>query len=327
MTWASYGISIILFASVIMEYRLKYIDKDGRTIDHKRTRRLVLGIAILSIFAQQGVTEIKDRTRSKATAVLRGKIDTANTNIAKLLIHQSELLSALSTNQAIDPKLRVEILEHSRAVELVSADISELEQWKTDFRNEQAARKQREDAGKLKHQISLAEQGAAAQGRVDRTWKRANQFYDFIVRTLQETVHGIAKGKGDKVFSDYAGLPAATIGDKPIHVASITTGTNLGWFFKVSAEAIPRRDGAEVWLRIYGSCTNHADSVLYQTMLRSAEIPGNPGTTNVTIESHLVLAPTRSDFSESINLEKYQTNVVAWVRRFIAAHAIRCDSQ
>jgi len=327
MTWLSYGISIVLLASFILEHRLKYIAKDGRTIDHKRTRRIVFGIGIFSILAQQGVTELKDRRRSKADVVLRGKVDIANTNIGKLLTHQSELLAALSTNNAIDPNLRVEILEHSRAVELVSADISELEQWKTDFKNEHAASKQREDAARLKNKISLTEQGVAAQGRVERTWKRAKQFYDFIIRTLQEALYGIAKRNGDKVFSDYAGLPKAPIGDKPVHVASMTTGTNLGWRFEVSADASPRSDGAEVWLRVVGSCTNHADSILYQTMFRSSEILGMPGATNVNIESHLCLTPTHVDFSQAINLETYPTNAVAWVHRFIAAQAIRCDSQ
>jgi len=327
MTWLPYAISIVLLLSVVFEYRLKYIDKDGRTIDHKRTRRIVLGIAIFSILAQQGVTGMKDHRRSKADAVLRGKVDTANTNIGNLLTHQSELLSAISTNNAIDPKLRVEILEHSRAVEVVSADVSELEQWKTDFRNEEAARKQREDAARLKHEILLTEQGVAARGRVERTWKRANQLYDFIIRTLQEAVHGAAKAKGEKVFSDYAGLPLAPIGDKSVHVAGITTGTNLAWRFEVSAEGIPSSDGAEVWLRVYGFCTNHTDSILYQTRFRSSEIPGPPGATNVYIESYLLLTPTHSDFSGSINLETYQTNALAWVRRFIAAHAIRCESR
>jgi len=327
MTWLYYGISFVLLVSVIFEYRLKYIAKDGRTIEHKRTRRIVFGIAILSILAQQCVTGIKDHRKSKADALLRGKVDTATTNIEKLLIHQSELLSALSTNTAIDPRLRVEILEHSRAVELVSADISELEQWKTDFKNEQAARKQGEDAARLKHEILLTEQGVAAQGRVERTWKRANQLYDFIIRTLQEAVHGAAKAKGEKVFSDYAGLPLAPIGDKSVHIAGITTGTNLGWRFEVSAEAIPNGDGAEVWLRVYGFCTNHTDSILYQTRFRSSEIPAPPGATNVYIESYLLLTPTHSDFSGSMNLETYQTNTLAWVRRFIAAHAIRCESR
>ena len=205
--------------------------------------------------------------------------------------------------------------------------MSELEQWKTDLKNEQAVGKQKEDAARLKHEIALAEQGAAAKGRVDRTWKRATQYYDFILRTLQETVQGIAKQKGDKVFSDYAGLPAAPFGDKSSHVASITTGTNLGWSFEVSAEGIPRGDGAEVWLRVWGSCTNHADRVLYQTMCRSSEAPGNPGTTNVNVESYLFLNPNHADFFQSANLETYQTNALAWVRRFIAAHAIRCDSR
>ena len=36
MTWLPYGILVVGLASVIFEYRLKYIDKDGRTIDHKR---------------------------------------------------------------------------------------------------------------------------------------------------------------------------------------------------------------------------------------------------------------------------------------------------
>ena len=179
----------------------------------------------------------------------------------------------------------------------------------------------------MKYQVFLAEQGAAAQGRVDRTWKRATQFYDFIIRTLQATVQDIAKGRGEKVFSDYIGLPPASVAGKSIRVATITTGTNLGWSFEISAEAIPRGDGAEVWLRVYASCTNHVGTILYNTMFRSSELAGNPGTTNVNVESHLMVAPTHSAFSESINLETYQTNALAWVRRFIAAHAIKCDSQ
>jgi hypothetical protein len=324
MTWLSYGFSIVLLASVIFEYRLKHIDKDGRTIAHKRARRIVLAIAILSILAQQGIAGIKDQRKLKDEAVLRGKVDTANTNIGKLLEHQSRLLMALGTNVAIDPKLRVEILEHSRAVELVSADVSELEQWKTDFKNEQAVERQKKDAEKLRHQISVAEQDAAAKGRVERAWKRSAQLFDFTVRTLQETVRGIAEAKRDKVFTDYVTLPTAPVGDKSVHVASITTGTNLGWSFKISADAIARSHGAEVWLRVQGSCTNRAP-ISYHTMLR-VTVP-EPGTTSIDVQSYLWLVPNHPDFSQSFNLEAYQTNTVAWVRRFIAAHAIECDKR
>jgi hypothetical protein len=317
MTWLSYGVSLLLLALVIGEYCLAHVAYDRRTTAHKRTRTIVFTMALVSIVAQQVIAKVEDRSRSKGEAELRAKVDSANTNIGKLLSHQSELLAALGTNSSIPAKLRVEILDHTRAVELVSADVSELEQWKTDFKNEQAAAKQKEDVAKLKHQISVAEQGAAAQGRVDQTWKRATQFYDFIIRTLQETVQGIAKGKGDKVFSDYAGLPPLPMGDKGAHIANITTGTNLGWFFKVSAEGISRPSGAEVWLRVYGSCTNRAERVIYQTVVNSSE----------NVESHLMLTPTHAAFSQTFSLEAYQTNAIAWVRRFIAAHAIRCDSR
>jgi hypothetical protein len=317
MMWLSYGVSLLLLALVIFEYRLAHIAHDRRTTMHKRTRTIVFTLALVSIVAQQVIAKVEDRGRSKGEAELRAKVDSANTNIGKLLSHQSELLAALGTNSSIPAKLRVEILDHTRAVELVSADVSDLEQWKTDFKNEQAAAKQKQDVSRLKHQISLAEQRAAAQGQVDHAWKRATQLYDFIIRTLQETVQGIAKRKGDKVFSNYTGLPAAPFGDKAVHVASITTGTNLGWFFEVSAEGIPRGVAAEVWLRVYGSCTNRAERVLYQTMVNFSE----------NVDSHLMLTPTHADFSQTFNLETYQTNAIAWVRRFIAAHAIRCESQ
>lgn len=316
MTWPSYVVSVFLLIAVISEYCLAHIAHDRRTRAHKRARRIVLTVALLSIAGQHVIGEVEDRRRSEGEAELRS-------DVRKLLTHQSELLAAITTNSSIPAKLRLEILQHSRAVELVSADVSDLERWKMDFKNERAAEKQQQDAAILKHQIMLAEQSSAAQGRIDQTWKGATQFYDFIIRTLQEAVHGIAKGKGDKVFSDYAGLPTAPIGDKQFHVASIATGTNLGWSFEISAEGISRNNAAEVWLRVFGSCTNRAGRVLYQTMVSS---PGNPGTTNLSASSHLMLTPRHVDFSQSIDLGAYQTNVMAWVRRFIAAHAIHCDS-
>lgn len=328
MIWLSHGIAAIVLLSVIFEYKLKYIDKDGRTVDHKRTRLIVLCIAILSILIQQVMATLEDSKRANAEAEFRNKVDIANTNIAKLGVQYSEMLVALSTNNAVDSKLRVEILEHSRAVELISSEISELERWKTDFRNQQSAAKRKQDAGRLRHQILLEEQRAAAKDRIDFTWKRSGQVFDFLIRTLQETIQSVAKPTGEKVFADYAGLPAAPFGDGSTHVASITTGTNLGWSFKISAEGIPRTRGAEVWLRVYGSCTNGANQVVYMTKIESSGAPENPQTPNLNAESHLWFTEkTHPEFSESIDLGSYQTNILACVRRFIAAHAIRCENQ
>jgi hypothetical protein len=281
--------------------------------------------------AQQGIAEIKDRRRSKAEAELRGKVDTANTNITKLLIHQSELLAALSTNNAIDPKLRVEILEHSRAVELASMDGSVLEGWKTNLKNEQAAAKQKEEVARLKDEISLAEETVAKQERFDRTRRRAIQYYDFMIRTLQTTVQDIAKSRGEKVFSDYRGLPVIPVGcNGNTHVATITTGTNLGWWFDLSACGGGTSVDAFVWLYVQGYCSNRLDKnqyTGYYTKFTSSETLGNPGSTNVTAESYLYLTPTHCDFRQRVNVDGYETNILAWVHRFVAAHAIRCDGR
>jgi hypothetical protein len=317
MMWLSYGLSSLLAASVVFGYRLAHVDRDRRTKAHKRTRIIVLIIALATIVAQQIVKEVETRMRSKGETALRGKVDA-------LITQNRDLLTALSTNTAISPQLRAEILEHSRAVELVSDDVSELEKWKTDFKNEQAAAKRKLDATKLKQQIAGAEHAAMLQRRVDQTWKHATQLYDFIIRTLQQSVQSTAKTKGDKVFSDYAGLPPAPPSGKQINIASITTGTNFGWSFQISAEALPRNDSTEVWLRVFGSCTNLSDRVAYVTMFKSSEIPG---TTNVIAESHLQLNSYHTHFSEAINLEGYQTNATAWVRRFIGALASQCDSR
>lgn len=321
MTWLSYGISVILLVSVIFEYRLKHIDTDRRTTAHKRTRTFVLVIAIVSIAAQQVVAEVKDRRKSKVEADLRGKVE-------QLVVQQSELLTALSTNNAIDPKLRVEILEHSHAVEIASADMSDLESWKTDFKNEQAAAKHQERVARMRHQIAHAEQSAANNGRVERTWKRATPMFNFIIQTLQSLVRDIARSRSEKLYSDYSGLSTTPLGDKVIHIATITTGTKLGWSFEVTADAIPRgANYAEVWLRVQASCSNQVEKTLYQTMFSSSEIPGNPGSTNMNAESYLMLTPSHADFAQSVDLTGYQTNVLGWVHRFLAAHSIRCDGR
>ena len=139
------------------------------------------------------------------------------------------------------------------------------------------------------------------------------------------------KAEAKKVFSDYTGLPAIPYGcDKNVHVATITTGTNLWWWFDLSACGSAKSGGADVWLYVQGYCSNRLDKnqyTGYYTKFTSSETLGNPGSTNMNAESYLLLTPTRFDFVQGVNVEGYETNILAWVRRFIAAHSIRCDSR
>jgi heme/copper-type cytochrome/quinol oxidase subunit 2 len=84
LSWMLLVVGVLSFLYVVFDYRLKHIDKDGRTVEHKRTRRVVLWIAIISIMAQKGADEIRDRGRTKTEGELRRKVDILNTNVGNL---------------------------------------------------------------------------------------------------------------------------------------------------------------------------------------------------------------------------------------------------
>jgi hypothetical protein len=250
----------------------------------------------------------------------------ANRNLAILATNYSGIQAALTTNSSLDPKIRAKILEHSPSIELVSPDASDFEKWKRNFKNEQAEADRKELAGRLRHERLLAEQKATAQVRIDRTWDRARQLYDFIIRTLQIKIQGVAEDRGEKVSSNYTGLPAAIGTDKIIRIGTITTGTNLGWRFEISAEAIHRGAAGEVYLRVIGTCPGQG-YVHWLTALKTSENAGNPVITNVVAESGLSAKPNVGPDLKPFNFENYQTDGLVFVQKFIGAIAVGCEGR
>ena len=234
---APYLIIFVLLGAVFLDYHLKYRAKDRRTKDHKAARRVLLGILVGGILAQQGLSiskdhrkKLEDLVQQKAFASniaelkseFASKSAVINSNQLDLMRKNRELVTALVTNSSVDANTRSKILAADQQFETVNADVVDLNAWREDW-----SRRQSMNALQARETTSKGEKGL---------WDACVPVHDYTIRRLEWLLGEIGRQKNETLNSNFKGIPS-TLMSGPI--AELRLGTNGFWHFMISVGGMP----------------------------------------------------------------------------------------
>ncbi|HWN94516.1 MAG TPA: hypothetical protein VNT99_05760 [Methylomirabilota bacterium] len=305
LPWLLAMLAVLPIAQLIIDYRVKYFAKDGRTKEHKVLRTIVLTIALVSLAANPFVGWInnvqKDRKAEKEGKALKGQITDLKSNFqfrislvdSNQLRFKDDLQSvsmALATNSSMDPSVRAKLLQASKRLEAIDTNIIDTGAWISDLQRNRALRRL---------ELSQSDQSH---------WDEGLPVYDYAIRKLQSTLVELGKQNGNQVFSDFKTLPVLAP-PYPFDAAKLAVGTNSQWKFEAIIEHTYHTQ-----LRITSTC---ADTITRATM----RLQVYDGSVVADVE-----ALGQLNIEEIGKAEGFKTTVDWALRGFIAAHIEQCTA-
>lgn len=163
------------------------------------------------------ITNLTSRATSQSS-----QIKSINSNQLALTEQNQTLLRELATNSSINLDLRQRIADSNRRFETVGSQITDLNAWETQLKSKLENR-----------QVSLKIQREQAIQGMQSEYERGKPLYDYAIRTLTDMLGKIATLKGDKVSSNYQGLPSLADPDLPnLNVGETKFLINSNWDFQ-----------------------------------------------------------------------------------------------
>jgi hypothetical protein len=233
LPWLLACLAIIPIIQLSLDYRVKYVEKDGRTRIHKILRRLIFVFALASLLANPFVgwwnNEQKDRTASEQRKALQNQITTVASNQDNLLSRHKDLVATIATNSAVDPKLQAKVLEFEQRFDVVSDEVFDLQEWS-------ANRDRRKKLAKLHQQEAQKQADAAYKVAVRPIWDSSRPVYEFAVQRLDSILQQMGRKSGEALYRTFVGIPEEPTFGK---LGTLNLGTNVNWHFEISAGANP----------------------------------------------------------------------------------------
>jgi hypothetical protein len=330
-------LAFLVVAQIVLDYLVKFVVRDGRTLIHKISRRtlacVTLAVLLFGLFKE----EQKDR---KAQAKDREAAEYATNlvvEVGRVHSEDSNLLMQVQSLTATNGEMRSQICDLTKAIgDLLLANASKPE-IDLGTRSEMLAIKKKLDVGDvctsdLAALVSVWS-NKLAQAKIDRerehlkTIEQQKQLlapsldvWDYAIRRFQAKLAGYLGSSHRKVVSDYAGVPAleslcpGSTGDNrwpgiDTNVCEITIGTGSNWTCNCWIE----RD----------TCSGWCDSNPTRLKLES-RWSGGSETLTVTVQNGVVSysVPARDGGTgDSRALSEYQKTIEAATDDFLAAQA------
>jgi hypothetical protein len=244
---------------IIWEYRLKYVDKDGRTIEHKRARKIVLFLAICICVLGFGSALLDDANKAKEkrklaqsnTNLVRelAEIKRAQTNLSKEVSQGVNELLIQATNASIsDAALKIEIREKEAKVSQaipVNTDSPDFGAFATNYeeRIKLTQLKKEKDRREAVQAAQIAAEKARqeAERQEGSVANKTDPVFDYAVRTLQSMFADHVKQVGEKnLTSTYVGLPSMA-GLPSQNIAQLKSESKFPWVCEISRTKWPRQ--------------------------------------------------------------------------------------
>ncbi len=240
-----------------LKYRLDYIDNDGRTSRHKRTRKIVLGLVIVLCFLGIVSVGIDDYRKAGQKAESDKTITNLNGILTDIRKHQASLpnevsrgvneLLIMATNSKLsDSALAVAIRER----EVIAQAPIPINTDKPDFQALVSNYQSRLELKRYKDEQGRRDAERIAQEEAQRAAKLAEQqesfvsektypVFEYALRTLHALLTDRARQNGGQLSTTYKGLPRA-IGSAVNTVCRIDAGEKSPWVFYASLTQSPR---------------------------------------------------------------------------------------
>ncbi len=219
---------------------------------HKWAYRIsffILGSGIIWLTGKQYYDSENIQSQNSITiSNLTYKITGISSNQSILSEQHQILLNELATNQLINPDFRQSLIESDRKFQDLSLQTDDLNDWmkslKGKFREKVASVKIQHDKDSKKNQAD---------------YQKGFQYFDHTLNSLTNMLWKIATLKGDKIESDFHGLPLTINSDElPLKIAEIKLKKTPSWDFKITwhSDGALRiaDDGSQLCINCSGGC-------------------------------------------------------------------------
>lgn len=243
---------------LILDYRLKYVNKDRRTTAHLTNRRWLFWVSIL-IGVATSVTDIVNNHKSAASN--RNLSTNFDSKISVVIENQSDLgekldklaLAAVAPNARLDSEFQSALKNARDELYRIHTNIVNLQMWKED----RLSRKMSEEL-KVHRAKELEEERKRI--RLQPYWDGSRPVYQFAVQRLEEYLRALAHQYGETTWISFKGIPIEpTFGE----LGELGIGTNLNWHLTVSTD-----EGPSLWIRSksglsFNLSSNPAEVIVY----------------------------------------------------------------
>jgi hypothetical protein len=172
------------------------------------------------------ISSMNQRTSQRQLARLQSQI-------LQLQNMQYDLVAAIATNTASPLSLRDSIIDADRKMRIISTQSDDLEAWEEGIKRNLMDRR---SAMEIQEEKNAAAMHDWTLKRVQTEYQNASPIWDCTVNTLIEMMKKEALLKGDRVASNYRGLPRVrnSFEDTNFDLAEIKLMTNTNWDFKIT---------------------------------------------------------------------------------------------
>jgi hypothetical protein len=248
-----YAGPLLLIFHKLLEHRLKYVFKDGRTNDHKTARKVALvvvivaGIAgIISMAAADYYIANDKKAMTQANKNLTMTLGAMTQKVEDLRIRQKlldekqdKILSAQAQNPSNLPAVISAIIESKREAAVLSSDVYDLENWSDEYhRKIEIALLKKEKAKKEEeqHAQELAKQTEQRNAEAERhISEETSPIFNYAISTLQTKIAARENMTREKAIAD---MPTVIPNFGP--VGHINLGGESPWEFQINITKSPR---------------------------------------------------------------------------------------